>query len=152
MNYTTQKGLITELNCQNDFTKLGILLSQPIINDSRYDFLADINGKIIKIQCKTANPKDEIISAVEFCCSSKNWNSGIRQNYVGEIDYFYTCWDNQGYLIPIEKAGTRSTTLRFSTKSSGGGYKINWASDYEIEKVLEKDFNYKKPIFQAPSS
>ena len=48
MNYTSQKGLLIEIQCQKKFTECGILLSQPIINDSRYDFLADINNKIYK--------------------------------------------------------------------------------------------------------
>ena len=49
MTPTSQKGLLTEINCQNDFTRCGILLSQPIINDSRYDFIADINGNFYRI-------------------------------------------------------------------------------------------------------
>lgn len=154
MNYTTQKGLLTELQCQNDFTRAGILLSQPIINDSRYDFLADINGQIIKVQCKTANPKDEAKSAIEFSCCSKNWNNGIRHTYKDEIDYFYTSWNDKGYLIPVEKTGTRAFTLRFYSKlkTSGGSSQINWASEYEFEKILKDNFNYEVPIYSPPTS
>ena len=48
MTDANQKGLITEIQCQYDFSKYGILLSQPIFPDSRYDFIADINGKFYK--------------------------------------------------------------------------------------------------------
>ena len=70
MNYTTQKGLLTEIQCQKDFSERGILLSQPIINDSRYDYLADINKKIYKIQCKSASPVAEDNRAFSFATFS----------------------------------------------------------------------------------
>ena len=66
MTPTSQKGLLTEINCQNDFTRCGILLSQPIINDSRYDFIADINGSFYRIQCKSSSSVDEKESAFSF--------------------------------------------------------------------------------------
>ena len=46
-------GLTTELQCQLAFSKLNIVLSKPITQDSRYDYIADINGELIRIQCKT---------------------------------------------------------------------------------------------------
>lgn len=151
MNYTTQKGLITEIECQKDFASLGILLSQPIINDSRYDFLADIQGKIIKIQCKAASSVDDENSAIMFNCSSKNWNNGEYHSYVNDIDYFYTSWNGQGFLIPVKDAGTRSTTLRLIAKKVNNNPNTKWAKDYEIERILKKDFNYEVPIFTKPN-
>ena len=149
MNYTTQKGLLTELSCQNDFTRCGILLSQPIINDSRYDFLADINGKIYKIQCKSASSVDEKESAISFAVSNKNWNNGERKDYHEQIDFFYTCYNNQGYLIPIEEVGKKAKVLRFFTElSNAGNFQITWASDYEFEKILTEKLNYNIPNFK----
>ena len=146
MNYTTQKGLLTELSCQNDFTRCGILLSQPIINDSRYDFLADINGKIYKIQCKSASPADEKESAILFPVCNKNWNNGERKDYHEQIDFFYTCYNNQGYLVPIEDVGKRTKVLRFFTElSNAGNSQITCASDYEFEKILTEKLNYNIP-------
>ena len=144
MNITSQKGLLTEIQCQKDFTNLGILLSQPINADSRYDFLADIDDKIYKIQCKTARPIDEQESAIIFAVSNRNWNNGERKDYHGQIDYFYTCYNNQGYLIPITDVGTKAKTLRFFTNiSNQNNQKITWAKDYEIEKIIAQ-FNLSK--------
>lgn len=149
MNYTTQKGLLTELACQNDFTRCGILLSQPIINDSRYDFLADIDGKIYKIQCKSASPVDEKESAISLAVSNKNWNNGERKDYHGQIDFFYTYYNNQGYLIPIDEVGKKSKVLRFFTDySNAGNYQITWAQDYEFEKILVEKLNYDIPNYK----
>ena len=148
MNYTTQKGLLTELSCQNDFTRYGILLSQPIINDSRYDFLADINNKIYKIQCKSASPVDKKESAISIAVSNRNWNNGEYKDYHEQIDFFYTCYNNQGYLIPIEETGKKVKILRFFTDASNAGNsQINWAADYELEKILIEKLNYEIPIY-----
>ena len=135
MNETSQKGLLTELQCQTDFSEYGVLLSQPIINDSRYDFIADINGTLYKIQCKTCAVSEDK-KAISFPCSSKNWNSNERKPYTDEIDYFYTCYNKQGYLIPISEVGKRSKILRFSSDQSKN-LAISWAKDYEIKKILQ---------------
>ena len=45
---SSQKGLMTEIQCELNFTKYGIILSKPITNDCRYDYIADINGKYKK--------------------------------------------------------------------------------------------------------
>lgn len=151
MNYSTQKGLMTELSCQTDFTRYGILLSQPIINDSRYDFLADINNKIYKIQCKSATPIDEDNSAIAFSVTSKNWNNGEYKDYHNQIDFFYTCYNKQGYLIPINEVGKKAKTLRFFTdKSNVANPQISWAQDYRIEKILTDTLNYDIPKFVSP--
>ena len=55
MNITNQLGQLTELWCQLDFCERGIVLSQPTNPSSRYDFIADINNKLYRIQCKTAH-------------------------------------------------------------------------------------------------
>lgn len=144
MNTTSKKGLLTEIECEKDFSKLGVLLSKPITPDSRYDYLADVNGKILKIQCKTANPKDDACTAITIPCMSRNWNSGKRHNYVGQIDFFYTFWEGQGYLIPIDIAKGRVVTIRFSRKYETEN-QINWADDYTIENILLERYGYKDP-------
>ncbi len=147
MNYTTQKGLLTEIQCQKDFSERGILLSQPIINDSRYDYLADINKKIYKIQCKSASPVAEDNRAFSFATFSKNWNNGERHDYSGEIDFFYTCFLGKGYLIPVEETGKRIKTLRLLPPLNNNQANITWASDYEIDKILSK-MNYTIPVYE----
>lgn len=144
MNSTSQLGLLTEVYCQLDFSALGILLSKPIISDSRYDFIADVNGVLLKIQCKTAHPENNDI--ISITTSSKNWNNGIRHYYKGQIDYFYTYYNNQGYLLPINiiKDKQRNRNIRLGQKNQYQSNNINaiYGSDYEIEKVLKENFNY----------
>lgn len=135
---TITKGLLTEIQCQKDFTKLGFIVSQPI-KPCRYDFVIDLGTRFIKIQCKSSHPTSEDENAIQFSCqSTHNPKSGINihKNYNKEdVDYFYTCYNNQGYLIPIEEC-SKTKVLRFSAKVPLKT--MNWAKDYEIEKIIQE--------------
>lgn len=135
MQKNTQLGLITELFCQLNFSKYGILLSQPIVNDSRYDYIADINGVFYRIQCKTSRGIDHD-NAFTFAVSNRNWNNGLRKDYHGDVDFFYTYFNNQGYLIPIENVGKKDKTLRLVAADENNPH-ISWAKDFTIEKTLQ---------------
>lgn len=136
---SSQKGLLTELQCQADFTGLGILLSQPITQDSRYDFIADINGCLVKIQCKTASV-DAAETYIKFSGYTTNIRNNIKKHYTEkEVDYFYTCYKSNSYLIPQQEVG-REKTLRFSCKENNPN--ISWAKDFELNYILQKDFNF----------
>ena len=55
IDITQQKGTMTELHCILDLTNLGIRCLKPVDESSKYDVVADIEGKFIRIQCKTAS-------------------------------------------------------------------------------------------------
>ena len=54
-----------------------------------------------------------------------------------EIDYFATFWDGQCYLVPVSECSTEKT-LRFVPPKSGQIKGITFASEYTIQKQLEK--------------
>lgn len=86
-----QKGNLTELQCITAFYSLGYQVSIPYGENSRYDFIADIKGKLIKIQVKSSQSVDE--NAFKFSCRSCRVNSktSIRRKYTkDEVDYFCT--------------------------------------------------------------
>lgn len=148
MNLTNQLGHLTELWCQMDFCERGIILSQPTNPASRYDFIADIKGKLYKIQCKTAHLEDN--DRISIRVTNKNWNNGEYHNYINEIDFFYTHWDGKGYLIPISLCSetNRQKFLRLGDPSQYHSNNINalYGKDYEIDMILSKidiNFSYK---------
>lgn len=136
MDRNIQAGLLTELSCQYDFSKLGIVLFAPITTDSRSDFIAEVNGIFLKIQCKSSRESADG-NSFSFTTCSKNWNTHKVKTYQGQIDYFYTCHKGQGYLIPIDNVGRKEKTLRLFAKDNNNP-SISWAKDYEIEKVLRE--------------
>lgn len=133
MTDSNQKGLITELFCELFFTKNKIMLSKPIAQDSRYDYIMEYNKKLYKIQCKSSTFKeDKIIFRTHM--------NNVRQNtttYYSEedVDFYYTYYEGVDYLIPFKDAGKSETTLRFVSKTPNNPT-IRWANDYEASKIL----------------
>lgn len=115
-----QKGDLTELQCITAFYELGYIVSIPYGENSRYDLIADINGRLIKIQVKKSRIKKED-EAIVFICRSTNVNTQkttYRRYNKEQIDYFATFWDGKCYLIPVEECGVEKT-LRFCYPSNG---------------------------------
>lgn len=139
MNITNRLGQLTELWCQLDFCERGIVLSQPTNPSSRYDFIAEINKKLYRIQCKTAHLESN--NRISIMVKSKNWNNGVYHTYIDEIDYFYTHWNNKSYLIPIEccTEKNRQKFIRLGEKEDYKGNNINamYGKDYELDVILD---------------
>ena len=135
-----QKGNLTELQVITYLYSLGYQCSLPYGENSRYDLIADIDGKLIKIQVKTSSIKSNNSDAIEFSCRSSRINSKgtINTRYTkNEIDYFATFWKDQCYLIPVEECSTRKT-LRFQYPSSRQKKHISLAQDYIAEQQIAK--------------
>lgn len=133
-----QKGNLTELQCLTAFIEQGCGVSIPYGDNSKYDFIADIDGQLLKIQVKTSSLKDE--NAIKFSCRTTHLNCKgvINERYSSdEIDFFATYWDNQCYLIPISECSVEKT-LRFAPTKSGQTKGITFAKDYTLEKQLQK--------------
>ena len=133
-----QKGNLTELKCITAFYELGYQCSIPYGENSRYDFIADINGKLIKIQCKTSKETEK--GVIEFPCRSSRSNThrNLRRRYTAEeIDYFCTFWDNKCYLVPVTECSVNKT-LRFVAPKNNQKAGISYAENYEIQRQIEK--------------
>ena len=57
MENTKYKGNVTEIETILAFMKLGYNVLTPYGDCERYDLVADVNGKFLKIQCKTSSPQ-----------------------------------------------------------------------------------------------
>lgn len=139
-----QKGNLTELQCITACYALGCSVSIPYGENSRYDFILDVNGKLLKIQVKTSrfkktikNPQDAIV----FSCRSTNSNSQgntYHRYSKNEIDCFATYWNNTCYLIPVDECSVEKT-LWFNAPANGQKSMITMASDYELSKIIQKE-------------
>lgn len=141
MDYTKSKGNVVELQCISKFIEMGFDCSIPYGDASKYDFIADIGGELLRIQCKScSNPVKNgkrDTQAISFSCHSQTTNTKktIRHSYTDkDIDYFATYYEGKVYLIPVVECSL-SKTLRFSPPNNGRT-DYNKAEDYLIEKVL----------------
>lgn len=138
-----QKGIVTQLRCLTIFNEYGFKVSIPYGENSRYDFIVDINNHLLRVQSKTSsgilNEKDELVG-IKFPCRSTRVSAqgNFQRKYTkDEIDYFCTFWNGICYVIPVEECSNEKT-LRFFYPSSGQKQKISLVEDYTIEKQWAK--------------
>lgn len=139
---TQKKGTLTELHCIIDLTSLGIRTLTPTDEASKYDVVADLNGKFIRIQCKTSTwATDTAIPETAFYistfCQTTNTKQTIRHMYSKEdIDYFYTYFRGQGYLVSIDEANGKTFRWRYEYPQNGQKAGVHIADEYKIEEVI----------------
>ena len=131
-------GEITEQQVALEFLKLGILISKPLVQSSKYDFIADINNKLYKIQVKTGTFKED--SYLEFATSTSHTNTKGTLNLsysAKDVDFFATIYNNQCYLIPYELCGKRAQRIRFVPTKNGQTKGILFAEDFKLEDIIK---------------
>lgn len=147
MDYTQTIGNVNELRCMLAIMQLGHDCSIPYGNASKYDFIADINGELLRFQCKSSHyvidhgvtKKD----AFQFStsCQTTNTKETRRYRYNSEqIDYFITSFEGKVYVVPVQECST-SKTLRLSAPNNGAE-DWNNAADYLVEKYFSHSDHY----------
>lgn len=131
---TQAQGAIVEQKCFLKCIEYGWIVSKPLFDNARYDFLLDTGKKIYKIQVKTSR-WNESHTGLRFNCYSQHSikNGNKRMKYTNqEIDYFMTEFEGQFYLYPAPADGLTEKTLRLI---EGNQTNISYARDYQIEEV-----------------
>lgn len=141
---TQQKGLLTELDCIRDFTRLGFQCLQPVGDSCKYDIAVDTGTKIYRIQCKHSHwAKDTQVPETAFEISLRrqttNTQKTIHYKYSSEeIDYFYTSFNGQGYLVSINEAVGALFRWRYEYPNPHQRQGIHLAANYTIEEVTKQ--------------
>lgn len=133
-----RKGNLTELQCLAAFVECGCRVSIPYGDNAKYDFIADKDGQLLRIQVKTSSIKKGNPDAICFSCRSTHVNcSGVKnvRYNENEIDYFATYWNGKCYVIPVQECSVEKT-LRFASPKNGQIKGITFAEEYEINKIL----------------
>ena len=141
---TQKKGTLIELHCIMDLTEIGIRTLTPTDEASKYDVVADLGkGKFIRIQCKSStwakDTKEENVAFyMSICCQTTNTQRTTRYKYSkDDVDYFYTYFQGQGYLVSIEEAIGSTFRWRYEYPSTGQTRGIHIADEYKIEEVIK---------------
>lgn len=132
-------GEITEQQVVIEFLKLGYLISKPLVQSSKYDFIVDINHNLYKIQVKTSTPKEEN-SYIEFSTSTSHTNTKgtINLSYSeDDVDFFATIYEDQCYLVPYSACGKRMQRLRLVPTKNNQTKGVVFAKDYHLENVVK---------------
>ena len=132
-------GEQTELKVLLAARELGINISIPWGDGLRYDQIWDVNGKLLRIQIKTAREIDEG-TAITIPGKSTNRIHGksVNQKYTeNEIDAIVTFYKDKLYYVPIADM-SNNKNLRFSIPRNKQMTNINWAIDFTAERQLKE--------------
>lgn len=137
---TQIQGAMTQQKCFLKCIEAGFIVSKPLFDNARYDFILDTDNKLLKIQIKTSRWKDEEHSAFIFNGYSQH-STGAgnkRMKYTNkEIDFFMTEKDGIFYLYPAPKDGFVEKSLRVLPTKSGQTANIDFAKDYIFQEVIK---------------
>ena len=131
---TQIQGAVIEQKCFLKCIEQGWVVSKPLFDNARYDFLLDTGKKIYKIQVKSSR-WNESHTGFSFNGYSQHstGNGNKRMKYTNqEIDYFMTEFEGQFYLYPAPEQGLTEKTLRLA---EGNQFNISYARDYLFEEV-----------------
>lgn len=143
---TQVRGTTTELLGILAFQKKGYYCSIPFDQSCRYDFVADVDGKMLRIQAKSSSLYKGDETSIIFSTSRQTTNTQKTVRYTynkEEIDFFYTYYDGYDFLVPVEETST-SKVLRLSCPLNNQIAQVNIAADYLIDNVLESIINKRK--------
>lgn len=121
------------------FLKRGFQVCQPLVSDSRYDFIVDINNHLIRLQVKTCRIVEQE-GYIDFATSSSHTNTKgtINHSYTNqEIDFFATFYNGECYIISVDLCGTRNQRLRITPPKNGNQRGSKMLKDYTIDKFIE---------------
>lgn len=104
--------MINELDCINAFIKLGYAVSIPYGDYCRYDFIADVNNKLFRVQCKAAAHRRVDQNIVSIKCYSNVYTTKTtkqKKYSKDEIDLLATYYDGKCFVVPIEECADKSS-------------------------------------------
>lgn len=137
---SNHKGNVAELAFAAEAARLGLEVHLPMTEHGRTDLVLGINGRLLRVQCKWANQKGDVVS-VNLATSRRSGEGHVRTTYTAdEIDAIGAYCDalRSCFLIPIEIAAGKSVMhLRLAPPRNGQRAALNWAEQYELGAVAQ---------------
>ncbi len=137
----SQKGAAAELAIAARAVELGVVVLRPMGEGVRYDLVFDVGGNLIRVQCKWATLKDEVVSIPTRTCRHTPRDGYRRTTYAAhEVDLIAaSCADLQRiYVLPIGlAAGQTFFHLRLAPAKNNQRRRVHWAVDYELGAIAQ---------------
>lgn len=133
---TQIKGRLTELQVATAFIEAGFNIAEPLV-PARYDFIADVNGHLLKIQVKTSSNDGEKLNFSTKNVHINTQGTQYRNYKEDNIDFFATIFNNKCYLVSVQDCGVSQCTLRIVPPKNGQTTGIRFLKDYEMETILK---------------
>jgi PD-(D/E)XK endonuclease len=140
----SQKGAAAEAEIAAAAIRLRLHVLRPLGEGGRYDLAIDVGEKLLRIQCKWASRRKDVLTAL--CTTSRYTPHGYkRTTYTAdEIDAVavYAPDTDKCYLIPVDEVeGHATISLRLAPTRNNQTQLVRWAKDYELEDVMKRLWN-----------
>jgi hypothetical protein len=153
------KGGIAEIAIAAEAIKIGVCVLRPIVEGNRYDLMFDVDGLLLRIQCKWARRKGNVV-VVNTRTSRLTPRGYVRTTYdASQIDAIAAyCPDlDTSYLVPIRDVGGRQLIhLRLTPASNNQEAAIRYAASYEMRGAIaqlgERRAGSAKVVGSSPTS
>jgi hypothetical protein len=138
---SSQKGAAAEAEVAAAAIRCDLVVLRPLCDGGRYDLVVDIGEQLLRVQCKWASRKGNVLTA--RCITSRHTPRGyLRTTYTAEeIDAIalYAPDTDACYLVPIrEIEGQGTISLRIAPTGNSQVLRVRWASDYELATSLSR--------------
>lgn len=135
-NDNSDVGDVSEKVFEAELAKRGIRLSKPTTYMCEYDYIADIDGDLYKIQVKTGVQKR---GTIVFQTARETINRNSRKYREYNVDAFVIRNKHNDDLYWIDKDTVnerKEMRIRIEEPIEEQS-NINWAEDYELDKKIE---------------
>lgn len=134
-NYT-HAGDVGELEALVAFTRAGFDVSKPLTSNTKYDLIADYDGKLFKVQVKTITSEEEDTGRLIFALRTTEGNHGVSRPYTTEDAdvIFIHCINPRwvGLVLPID--GVFPTSVRFFPRTTE---ERRFLFDTQVKKLIK---------------
>jgi Holliday junction resolvase len=130
MGVTKYKGSLAEAKVLTYLVQQGFNVSLPWNENSRYDLIAEKNGRFLRVQIKYVTPKDGKLSIP--LRSANNWN--VIRYKKEDVDFIaaYNPNNDKVYFLPLQLFKNIATVnLRLNHPNNNQKRKILYAKQFE---------------------
>jgi len=122
------KGSIAELVVAARLVKEGWRVLLPYGENTRYDLVAEREGRFVRVQVKYVTPKNGVLDVK--CQSSNNWS--ILPYTADEIDAIavYDPVSEKVYYVPVAELRKGAMKLRLDPPKNNQRAKVRYASQF----------------------
>ncbi len=137
---TNQKGAIAETAIAAAAARQGYGVLKPLCEGGRYDLVFDVDGTLLKVQCKWAVRHGDVVDVRAFSCRRTRGGGLARRGYVdGEIDVLaaYCAELDRCYALPADLVAGRSHAhLRLAAARNHQRQRVRYAAHYEFPGAI----------------
>ena len=136
---TNRKGAIAEIEVARAAVRAGIPVWTPLLEHGRADVALEIDGRILRVQCKWGRLEDGVVKA-RIGTSRLTPQGYVRTTYTAEeVDAvaIYCPSLEKSYLLPISLvAGQTYIHLRVEPSKNNQSLGLKWAAQYEFPGAI----------------